>query len=191
MTSAFMLYLDRNSFAKHWCTITKFAPIKCENRQACTVLCSADVIIHNMTPGTHLGRRRSWFFSTLLTPVWFLFVAVAGQWLMKLRYEVQLVPRHSQLGKLHPSCKDHPHPVSLKWWLGSVEATCLHPRNFLYRESPVWKKVLLLWSRLLKNASNSLCMRDVKCYETRCNAAKSINFQLSHAPQSSIILFSM
>lgn len=64
-------------------------------------------------------------------------------------------------------------------------------KQFFPTEKHKYEKVVLPPSYLLKNASNSLCMKDVKCYETRCNTANSINFQSGHAPQSFIILFSM
>jgi len=76
------------------------------------------------------------------------------------------------------SCIRHakiiPTLAPLKWWLGSgggnmASSTHQYGRALLPQTAPRH-------------------MSDVNCYQTRCNAAKSINLQLSRAPQSSIIL---
>lgn len=128
------------------------------------------------------------FLSSFLTPVWLLSVAIAGQRLMKLGYGLQLAPRHSLVGKMHPACEDHPHAVSLKWWPGCVKETWLHPHNFPPQRDK-HEKVLLPCGCLLKNASNPLIHEGCEMLWTRCNADKSINFELCHATQSSIIRF--
>lgn len=88
-------------------------------------------------------------------------------------------PRQSQPAKLHPSWKDHPHPVTLKWWLGSGEQT--RPHTIFSTESHQ--------GSVEKCINRPVCMRDGKCSESRCSMAKSIHFQLSHALQWSQILF--
>lgn len=63
-------------------------------------------------------------------------------------------------------------------------------KQFFSTEKHKYETVMLPWSYLLKNAPNSLCMKDVKRYGTRCNTAKSINFQSGRAPRSFIVRFS-
>ena len=153
-----------------------------------------------MTPGVHLGlkRRELIFLRFLDTSVSFflcvsVFVALAGATAHgKSDTEVRLAPRHSQLVE---SCIRHAKiiPTLLTLWsagLDVLEATWLHPHNFLHREAPVWNaSSSSAAARYWKMYQAPRHMRDVKRYETRCNTAKSINFQLSRTPPSSVILF--
>lgn len=159
-----------------------------EIAQFCTVLHSAAA--QNDTVHPSWKKRRSWCSSLLSwTPVWLLSVAIAGQRLMKLGYGLQLAPRHSPVGKMHPAREDHPHTVSLKWWLGCVKENTASSTQLSPAERHKYAKVLLPCSCLLKNASNPLIHEGCEMLWTRCNADKSINFQLCHATQSSIIRF--
>lgn len=156
-----MLFLDCNAFAMHWSSINKFLPIKYEMWiLAHYCIQQMQSVLHKMTPDIRLGIKGRDIVLLLLTLVWFLFVAVAGQRHMKLRYEVQLDPKHLQLGKLHPSCKDHPN---LSLWSDGSDLVRQHGfiHTIFSTEKHQYEKVVLLWSCLLKNASNSLCMRNV------------------------------
>lgn len=88
---------------------------------------------------THPSWRRSWCFSSSFNAS-AAFVCSScreanGSWNLDRRCS-SLAPRHPPVGKMHPPCKDHPRAVSLKWWLGCVKETWLHPHNFLRRETP-------------------------------------------------------
>lgn len=136
-----------------------------------------------------------WFcFSFLLVIVVLLFwgggqLSSNGAWNLDMRcFSFHCI--HSQESSIRHA-KIIPTPSLLKYWLGSAAATTASETQFSPQKDMRAGKVLLLRSYLLKNASkNSLCVRNVNCYESRCNMAKSINFQLGQAPQSSIILFS-
>lgn len=87
----------------------------------------------------HPSWRRSWCFSSSFNAS-AAFVCSScreanGSWNLDRRCS-SLAPRHPPVGKMHPPCKDHPRAVSLKWWLGCVKETWLHPHNFLRRETP-------------------------------------------------------
>lgn len=125
-----MLYLDRFPGVQHNHILTQMW--KFENLLICTVLLSADAISGSTKwhPASILEKEELIF---LLFRVFFVCSTCR-----EMAHEAQIWDA-AHPGKLHPSCNDHLHSVSLKWWLGSTEATCLHPHNFLHRETPVWK----------------------------------------------------
>lgn len=189
ITGAFTPCLDCNAFATHWSGINKFLPIKCE-------------LLHSTASSRCSRRSAKWHRASVSErrePISFCFcwhqcgfclwqLQGNGTWNSDMR--CSLIPGTRSWG----SCIRHAKIIpTLSLWSDGLDLVRQHGFNhtILSTEEHQYEKVVLLWSWLLKTASNSPCMRDVKCYETRCNAAKSINFQLSHTPQSATILFSM
>lgn len=136
----------------------------------------------------HPSWRRSWCFSSSFNAS-AAFVCSScreanGSW--------NLDRRCSSLARRWERCIRHAKTIpALSLWSGGLDA--LRKHDFIHTtfsaERHQHEKVLPPWSCLLKNASNPLMHEGRETLWTRCNEAKSINLQLSHAPESSIIRF--